>query len=78
MASKISSVIITQNEERNIGRCLESLKGIVDETVVVDSGSTDETKEICEKYGARFMHHDWKDYADQKKLQRENKQKWKA
>ena len=66
MASKISAVIITQNEERNIGRCLESLSGIVDETVVVDSGSTDETKEICEKYGARFMHHDWKDYADQK------------
>ena len=66
MASKISAVIITQNEERNIGRCLESLRGIVDETVVVDSGSTDETKEICEKYEARFMHHDWKDYADQK------------
>ncbi len=39
--TKISAVIITFNEEKNIGRCLESLNGIVDEIVIVDSFSTD-------------------------------------
>lgn len=43
----ISVVIITFNEERNIGRCLESVRDIADEIVVVDSFSTDKTKEIC-------------------------------
>ncbi len=39
----ISAVIITMNEERNIGRCLDSLQGMVDEVVVIDSGSTDKS-----------------------------------
>ena len=62
----ISAVIITQNEERNIGRCLESLRGVVDEVVVVDSGSKDGTEEICRKAGVRFEHHDWEGFAGQK------------
>ncbi len=63
---RISAVIITQNEERNIARCLASLKGIADEVVVVDSGSTDQTKEICCQAGVVFQHHPWEGYSLQK------------
>ncbi len=63
---RISAVIITQNEERNIARCLASLQDVADEVVVVDSGSTDRTEEICRQDGARFQHHDWEGYAGQK------------
>ncbi|MBQ0015690.1 MAG: glycosyltransferase family 2 protein [Bacteroidales bacterium] len=62
----LSAVVITQNEERNIGRCLKSLQGVADEVVVVDSGSTDATKAICDRYGVRWEHHDWEGYAEQK------------
>ena len=44
---EISVVIMTLNEERNIERCLHSVKEIADEIVVVDSFSTDRTEEIC-------------------------------
>ena len=50
---KISAVIITQDEERNIARCLQSLEGVADEIVVVDSGSTDRTQAICEEFGTQ-------------------------
>lgn len=63
---KISAIIITQNEERNIGRCLNSLIGIADEVVVVDSGSTDGTERICREHGALFHHHPWEGYSAQK------------
>ena len=62
----ITAVIITQNEERNIGRCLTSLQGVADEIVVVDSGSTDATERICREAGVRFEHHDWEGYSAQK------------
>ncbi len=62
----ISAVIITQNEERNIGRCLTSLHKVADEIIVVDSGSTDNTESICKKYGVRFVHHPWEGYSGQK------------
>jgi len=52
-APKISACIITKNEEARIGACLDSLKW-VDEIVVVDSMSTDETVRIARKHGARF------------------------
>ena len=63
---KISAVIITYNEERNIGRCLESLAGIADEVVVLDSYSTDNTKTICEQYGAKFFQRPFDGYRRQK------------
>ena len=53
----ISAVIITFNEEKNIGRCLESLQGIADDIVVLDSFSTDQTQAICESFGVRFVQH---------------------
>ena len=63
---KISAVIITKNEERNILRCLNSLLDVADEIVVVDSGSTDDTADICEKFGVKFVHQDWLGYSEQK------------
>ena len=58
MKRKISAAIITKNEERNIARCLESLDW-VDEIVVVDSGSTDRTLEICEEHCCRIIRTEW-------------------
>ena len=63
---QISAVIITKNEERNIERCLISLQNIVDEIVVVDSFSTDETENICKKYNVCFFQQEWLGYAEQK------------
>lgn len=63
---KLSAVIITFNEERNIGRCLESVNDIVDEIVVVDSLSTDNTQQICESFGVQFFQVTWKGYSGQK------------
>jgi len=63
---KLSVVIITLNEEKNIGRCLESVKGIADEIVVVDSGSTDNTIEICRRLKARVVHHPFEGHIQQK------------
>lgn len=63
---KLSSVIITLNEERNIGRCIESLAGIADEIIVVDSGSTDKTEAICRSFGVKYFHHTFEGYGEQK------------
>lgn len=63
---KLSAAIITFNEEHNIGRCIESLKGVADEIVVVDSFSTDRTQEICEKAGARFIRNPFEGHIQQK------------
>jgi glycosyltransferase involved in cell wall biosynthesis len=51
----LSAVIITFNEERNVVRCLDSLRGVADEIVVVDSGSTDGTRALCQARGARVL-----------------------
>jgi glycosyltransferase involved in cell wall biosynthesis len=63
---QISAVIITFNEERNIRRCLESLRDIPDEIVVVDSYSTDGTESICEEFGVRFIRHRFAGHIEQK------------
>lgn len=59
----LSVVIITFNEERNIGRCLDSVKDIADDIVVVDSFSTDKTEEICLRYKVNFIKRSWEGYA---------------
>ena len=64
--TKLSVAIITFNEQKNIDRCLNSLKGIADEIVVVDSFSTDKTQEICSKYSVRFEQHPFEGYSEQK------------
>ncbi|GHT23836.1 hypothetical protein FACS189430_07740 [Bacteroidia bacterium] len=63
---KISAVIITLNEERNIARCLQSLQSVADEIIVVDSGSTDKTEEICQSFNVRFIRQEWLGYGPQK------------
>ena len=51
--------MIVRNEQSVLAGCLESLLGRVDEVVVVDTGSTDETVDIATKAGARLLHHTW-------------------
>ncbi len=63
---QLSVVIITFNEERNISRCLDSIKAVADEIVVVDSFSTDRTKEICLNKGARVIEHVFEGHIQQK------------
>jgi glycosyltransferase involved in cell wall biosynthesis len=52
---KLSVVLATRNEEENIARCLTSVKSIADEIIVVDESSTDKTREIAEKFGAKVI-----------------------
>jgi glycosyltransferase involved in cell wall biosynthesis len=63
---RLSAAIITFNEEHNIGRCLESLAGVADEIVVVDSFSQDGTERICREHGARFIPHAFEGHIQQK------------
>jgi glycosyltransferase involved in cell wall biosynthesis len=63
---KLSVVIITFNEEKNIERCLLSVKGIADEIVVLDSFSKDNTQAICEKHGVKFFQHAFDGHIQQK------------
>ncbi|MCX7953976.1 MAG: glycosyltransferase family 2 protein [Bacteroidales bacterium] len=63
---KLSVVIITYNEENNIERCLKSVIDVADEIVVVDSFSTDKTKEICLSYGVKFIEHKFEGHIQQK------------
>lgn len=67
---KLSIVIITYNEEENIGCTLESVQSLVrastDEIIVVDSGSTDRTVEIAQSHKARVFVEEWKGFAAQK------------
>ena len=51
----ISLCMIVKNEERVLGRCLESVQEIADEIIIVDTGSEDRTKKIAEKYHADFL-----------------------
>ncbi|MEW6617714.1 MAG: glycosyltransferase family 2 protein [Patescibacteria group bacterium] len=62
---KLSVIILTYNEEKHLARCLESVNDVANEIIVVDSFSTDKTKEIAEKYGARFFEHEFTNQAEQ-------------
>ncbi len=53
----ITAVILTKNEEKNIARCIESIRSCVDRIILVDSGSTDKTREIAESLGAEVYNH---------------------
>ena len=63
---KVSAVIITLNEEQNIKRCIESIKNIADEIIVVDSYSNDKTVSIAQNYHAKVFYHKFKGFGDQK------------
>lgn len=63
----LSVIIITLNEAHDIAACLESVRGLADEVIVVDSGSTDATVQICERAGARVViTTDWPGFGPQK------------
>jgi len=64
--TKLTALIITFNEEKNIGRCLQSLSGLADEIIVVDSFSTDKTKEIALKNGAKVFENKFEGHIEQK------------
>jgi len=61
---KISAVLVVKDEEKNIQRCLTSLKDFADEIVVVDDGSTDETVELAKKYTDKIFQHESKGYVE--------------
>jgi glycosyltransferase involved in cell wall biosynthesis len=62
----LCATIITYNEQANIGRCLDSLAGIADDIVVVDSYSQDRTAEICAAHSVRFVRHEFEGHIQQK------------
>ncbi len=64
--NKLSAVIITYNEEKNIKNCISSLQKVADEIIVLDSFSTDKTEEICRKAGTEFHQHKFDGYGAQK------------
>ena len=59
MDSKLSLVMIVKDEERALERCLKSIHGIVDEIIMVDTGSTDNTVEIAKSFGANVYDFQW-------------------
>lgn len=55
----ISACMMVKNEEEMLPRCLESIKSLVDEIIIVDTGSTDKTVDIAQSYGASVYFHPW-------------------
>ena len=66
--AKLSTVIMCYNEEAKIGRCIESVKAVSDEILVLDSYSTDKTVEIAKDLGARIEYHKFLGYIKQREL----------
>lgn len=66
--AELSVVLITRNEEKGILRCLDSVKSIADEVVVVDSGSSDRTVELCREAGCRVFFREFDGYGMQKQF----------
>lgn len=58
---RLSVVMIVKDEERYLAECLQSVKEVADEIVVVDTGSTDRSVEIARSFGAKVIHHEWTD-----------------
>jgi len=61
MRPRVSLCMIVKNEEQNVGDCLKTSADLVDEVVVVDTGSTDRTREIAASRGARVFDFPWVD-----------------
>lgn len=61
MKNTISLCMIVKNEEKYLAQCLESVKAVVDEIVIVDTGSSDKTKEIAASFGAKVYDFEWND-----------------
>src|SRR5438034_2382532 len=63
---RLSACMITLNEEHNLSRALESVRGVADEIVIVDCGSRERTSEIAREYGAKVITNAWTNFAQQK------------
>ncbi|OGU16200.1 MAG: hypothetical protein A2X61_13040 [Ignavibacteria bacterium GWB2_35_12] len=61
MDINISACIIAKNEEKHISDCMKSIESCVDEIIVVDTGSTDKTIEMAERFGCKVIRSDWQD-----------------
>jgi len=61
---KISAALIMKNEEENLPRLLKSIQGKFDEVIVVDTGSTDRSKEIAKEFGCSVYEKEWQGFAD--------------
>jgi glycosyltransferase involved in cell wall biosynthesis len=59
--ASVSLTMIVRNEEDHLGKCLESVRGLFDEIIIVDTGSTDRTKEIAREFGAKVFDFVWID-----------------
>lgn len=67
--STLSLVMIVKNEGKHLKHCLDTVYDIVDEIILLDSGSSDNTREIAEQYGAKwFINRDWKGFGKQRQL----------
>ncbi|MGL4715329.1 MAG: glycosyltransferase family 2 protein, partial [Aeromonas sp.] len=65
----LAAVLIVKNEADNLRKCLASLDGLVDEIVILDSGSQDETPAIAAQFGARFfVNKEWPGFGKQRRL----------
>jgi glycosyltransferase involved in cell wall biosynthesis len=74
--ASISAFIVCCNEERQIRRCIESIKWC-DEIIIVDSGSTDKTLDICREYTQNIYYKEWAGYVEQKRFALEKcKNEW--
>ena len=71
--AKVSLTMIVRNEERNLPVCLESVRGLFDEIVIIDTGSVDRTKEIAKSFGAKIIDFAWiDDFASARNVALEN------
>jgi glycosyltransferase involved in cell wall biosynthesis len=64
----VSVAVITLNEEKDLAHCLESVRDLAAEMVVIDSGSTDRTREVAERFGAIFEIQPWQGHVAQKNI----------
>jgi glycosyltransferase involved in cell wall biosynthesis len=77
MLLPVSVYIVAHNEADRIGKAVGSVRGWVDEMVVVDSGSSDGTVALCESLGARVLHNPWPGYGMQKRFAEDQcKHRW--
>ncbi len=72
MNLSLSIIILTHNEEKNINDCLLSVIGLDCPIFIVDSGSTDDTLKIAEKYNVQVFHHHFENYGQQRNWALEN------
>ena len=70
-SNRVTCAIVAYNEADRVERAIRSVADLVDETLVIDAGSTDETVALCERLGARVVHHRWGGFGPQKRFAEE-------